>query len=387
MSTPNSPLSFPTPNQQPSEMSAGSWVGRVRRTDVRLRWLVRPLAAAAALMLVFQVGVLVGMHQPHSTEVAVADQQTPDDERPDVDEVGGRSVADVVSQTRDAVAWVVTPGRTGTGFFISPGRMVTAYHVVAVNAVEDNPVDVVLADGRNRTGRVVHADPRMDVAVVAMDEPVEDVDPLPLADLSDVQVGEQVVSIGAPLSMQQTVTTGVVSSLSHSGMFAADPVQSNLLQTDAAINPGSSGGPLVDMDGQVVGVVVLRPDVDADSRPIDGVALAVRADTLQQLLDQWAAFGDVQYPYLGIQVGNATSDDGQVGARVDAVLEDSGADAAGLLPEDVIVEFAGREILRATDLTAALLDHRPGDTVPMQVWRDGEMLQVDVTLQQRPAGS
>src|SRR5439155_19055575 len=182
--------------------------------------------------------------------------------------------------------------------------------------------------------------------------------------------GDGVVAIGSPFGLEETVTSGIVSAL-HREMTAPNHFTIlNSIQTDAAINHGNSGGPLLDAFGSVIGV---NAQIESDSGGNDGVGLAIPINAAKSVATTLIAGGKVQHAYLGIRVGDSTSNDG---AQVTTVVSGSPADKGGLKAGDLVTAIDGNAISGADDLTASVSAHKPGDTVTISVTRNGKTVKL-----------
>jgi S1-C subfamily serine protease len=285
---------------------------------------------------------------------------------------------------------VTTASTTASGSGVvlrDDGTIVTNAHVVQ-GARE---VMIVLADGTGVPGRVVGADRLTDVAVVVADDVHRGATawvPAVFGSADRVEVGELAVAIGSPLGLAggPSVTVGVVSGLGRR-VAAEGLVLHDLIQTDAPIGEGSSGGALCDGAGVVVGITTALSTSDAVA---DGLGFAIPADVAtavaEQLLD-----GDVDHPWLGIEGADLAPTEASVpgvagmgGVRVVSVDEGGPAAAAGLQADDVVIAFGGARIASMSDLVVALRDHRPGDVVEVEVRRGTDDVVVDVVLGERP---
>lgn len=266
---------------------------------------------------------------------------------------------------------------SGTGLVLTTdGEILTNAHVVG----DATTVDVRLPGEREpRPGAVIAVDPADDLALVRID--ADGLTPAVFAAPGDVRVGDEVVAVGFALDLDgdPSVTRGVVSALDRTLSTRAG-VLDGLVQTDAAISSGNSGGPLVNAFGRVVGIntAVAYGDVDTAANSV-GFAIGV-AELVPELADlrATAAGGDVREGYLG--VGLASRRDGGGGALVTQVEEGSPADLAGLVVDDVVIELDGREVLGDEDLIASIRDLRPGAQVEVSVLRDGVQLELVVVL-------
>jgi len=267
---------------------------------------------------------------------------------------------------------------SGSGWvYSSDGTIVTNDHVVegakkvSVRFTENgDPIDA----------QVVGTDPSTDIAVLKIDpSKVEGgVKPLQLADSKQIEPGQPAIAIGSPFGLQGTVTSGIVSALGREIQAPNGFTISGVIQTDAAINPGNSGGPLLDEHGRVIGINSQIATNGGDSN--SGVGFAVPIDTVKRVVPQLKANGKIERAWRGV----STSDPG---ARDGAVVRDvSGGPAqdAGIQPGDLITEFDGRKITSASDLGEDVLTRKPGDTVKVEVQRNGDTHTLNVKLGTRP---
>ena len=262
----------------------------------------------------------------------------------------------------------------GSGFVIDEqGHIATNQHVVdGATAIQ-----VTFADGTKASAKVVGTDASTDVAVIKTDAPKSALHPLTLADSSQVQVGDGVVAIGSPFGLQGTVTTGIVSALGRTINAPNNFTISGAIQTDAAINHGNSGGPLLNSAGQVVGI---NSQIESDSGGNDGIGFAVPSSTVRRVADQLVNGGKVAHAYLGVQLQDASG-----GAGVAQVRSDGPASGAGLRVGDVVTAIDGKAVGSADALVAAVDNHKPGDKVDLKVRRGGNDRDVNVTLGTRPS--
>ena len=189
----------------------------------------------------------------------------------------------------------------GSGFvYDEQGHVITNQHVVD----GAQSVKVTLSNGKTYDATVVGSDPSTDVAVLDVDAPASALEPLELGDSSQVEVGDGVIAIGSPFGLEQTVTSGIVSALHRQITSPNDFAIDNAIQTDAAINHGNSGGPLLDLSGHVVGVT---SQIESDSGGSDGVGFAVSSNTVKRIADALIANGSVDHAYLGVATQTSTS--------------------------------------------------------------------------------
>ncbi len=287
-----------------------------------------------------------------------------------------RGVVDVKvnSQTSDAFGGSRSQSAEGSGFvYDTSGHVITNQHVVD----GATSVRVTFWNGKTYGAHVVGTDPSTDLAVLKVDAPSTVLYPLALDDSNKVQVGDNVVAIGSPFGLSETVTAGIVSAL-HRQMtspnnFAID----DSIQTDAAINHGNSGGPLLDDQAHVIGV---NAQIESDSGGSDGVGFAIPSNTIKSIASQLISNGKAQHAYLGVELGSNTAS-----ARVVSVRSGTPAAKAKLRAEDVITSLAGTKISTSDELRSAISSHKPGDKVTVTFTRNGTRHTVSLTLASRPS--
>ncbi len=288
----------------------------------------------------------------------------------------------------------------GSGVIYDPaGYILTNNHVVA----GADTLTVALPDGRTFDGKLVGADPLTDLAVVKITPKAGETLPVaPLGDSSQLHVGDWVVAIGNALALPggPTVTAGVVSALGRSVQEPPDqqtgasgPYLYDVIQTDASINPGNSGGALVNLQGQVVGINTLVAGMAEPGVQAQGIGFAIAINTAKPIAQQLVSTGKAVHPFLGISYAALTpSIARQLGIQdtqgivVAQVVPGSPAATAGLQRLDVIKQIDNQPITDESVLGRVLNGHQPGDTVTLQVLRNGQTMQVQVTLGQRPQG-
>jgi putative serine protease PepD len=262
----------------------------------------------------------------------------------------------------------------GSGFvYDGAGHVVTNEHVVEGS----NKISVRFWNGAAYSATVVGTDPSTDVAVLKVDAPTSMLHPISVGDSSALQVGQTVVAIGSPYGLEETVTEGIVSAL-HREMTAPNNFTiSDSIQTDAAINHGNSGGPLLNLAGQVVGI---NAQIKSDTGENTGIGFAVPSNTVKSIVSQLLTTGNVQHAYLGVGISSGSN-----GVQITAVRSGTPASKASLRAGDVIVRLDGKKVTNAAELSQAIDAKRPGDSVSLTYTRSGSTHTVKVTLAERPS--
>jgi S1-C subfamily serine protease len=291
----------------------------------------------------------------------------------------------------------------GSGFVIDKsGHIVTNYHVIQ----GAQKVQISFSANDQIAARVVGSDPSTDVAVLKINTQSRSLTPLAFGDSDRVQVGDPVVAIGNPFGLARTATAGIVSALQRS-IDAPNGVSiEHAIQTDAAINHGNSGGPLIDARGRVIGVNSQISTGNTGQQGNIGIGFAIPINTVKAVAAQLIHKGSVQHPYLGVDARAITDELVKLfnlptdrGLLVVDVKAGSGADKAGLKPGDTPVVVDGDTYQLGGDIIASADGHRvttvpqlrdliarkkPGDTIKLQIYRDGEKKTVDVKLGRQP---
>jgi S1-C subfamily serine protease len=278
-------------------------------------------------------------------------------------------------------------GGAGSGVVVAPdGLILTNSHVAGNNSAgAASRIEVTTADGQDLHARLVGDDPDTDLALIRVDEPVT-LPAAPLGDSKRLKRGQLVIAIGNPLGFESTVTTGVVSALGRSLRSRTGRLIDDVIQTDAALNPGNSGGPLVSSRGEVVGIntaVIIGAQ---------GICFAVAANTASFVLGELVRHGRVRRAFIGIAAQQTAipprrrrvfglAQDGAV--MVGTVEPDSAGARAGLKPGDIIVALDGEVIAGADDLVRALTGDKIGRDVALDVLRGTERLRLSVVPQER----
>ncbi len=270
----------------------------------------------------------------------------------------------------------------GTGFvYDTSGNIVTASHVVD----GATGIQVRFKDGTVAKATLVGTDPSSDTAVIKVNVASSKLKPLALADSSDVQPGQGAVAIGSPFGYEESITAGIVSAVDRTIQAPNGYSIPNTIQTDAPINHGNSGGPLIDASGKVIGVnVQIAADDSGGASQNAGVGFAVPSNTVKSVADSLIAGRSVQHAYLGVSIG--TNMNG-TGAVIGAVRAGSPAAEAGVKSGDVVVAINGTQVSAANELTAAIAALGPGDKAALKVQRGGSTVTLTVTLGTRPASA
>ncbi len=276
---------------------------------------------------------------------------------------------------------------TGSGFIITEdGYVLTNYHVVE----GATSVSISRYDGKTHKALVVGYDDTNDVALLKVD--AEGLPYVSIGSSAMLNVGDQVVAIGNPLGeLTSTMTVGYVSGKERS--VTTDGTTINMLQTDAAINSGNSGGPLFNMQGQVVGITTAKYSGESSSgASIEGIGFAIPIDDVMAIVEELQEFGYIKTAYMGVVVREMTDEmkalaelyNMPVGLHVDSTEAGGPAEAAGILPEDIILALGQTRVTGINELTRALRDYEPGDTTTITVFRSGEELELTITLTEKP---
>lgn len=296
-------------------------------------------------------------------------------------------------------------GGNGSGVVLSSdGYILTNAHVVSIDGSTENVLlSVRTSDGGVFSAKLVGADPTNDLAVVKI-EPTKPLTPIVFGDSTLVNVGDQVVAIGAPLGLEATVTRGIVSALNRTIQVASSespdqsslefwsgdagaPINLSVIQTDAAINPGNSGGALVNDKGELIGVNVAIASAGSFGQSGNiGVGFAIPANVAQRIANEIITTGDVSHGLLGALVSDAmSSEDGagfSIGVTVVELTPEGAAEQAGILAGDIITSINGKALTTASELTAAVRQEPAGSKVKIEVIRNDIKLTFDVVLQE-----
>ncbi len=301
----------------------------------------------------------------------------------------------------------------GSGFVVDKdGDIVTNTHVVTSGGRLNGggsphaakQVFVEFGDRNRVPAEIVGFDADADVALIKVDPDGLDLEPVPLSDRSAFAVGEPVAAIGSPFGETQSLSIGVISATDRTVEGLTNFGIDNAIQTDASINPGNSGGPLLDSKGEVIGI---NEQIASSSGSNSGVGFAIPVTSVRYSLDQLRGDGKVDYAFLGVtseslypQLADHLGIDSKSGALITDVVGGSPADKAGLKGStgestfqlqhvktggDVVIAVDGKPVFQNNDLSELIALHKPGDTVKLDILRDGQHATVDVTLGSRPA--
>jgi putative serine protease PepD len=260
----------------------------------------------------------------------------------------------------------------GTGFvYDTKGDIITNQHVIS----GASSVKVKFSDGSTYTATVIGSDTATDVAVLHVNAPSSKLSPLALADSSKVAVGDGVVAIGNPFGLDGTVTSGIVSAVGREIASPDDTPIEGAIQTDAAINHGNSGGPLLDLRGGVIGIT---SQIQSEGGGNDGVGFAVPSNTVKSIATQLISNGKAQHALLGVTPADTAN-----GVRVATVKNGTAAADAGLKQGDVITAVGSTHITSSAQIRAIIAGHQPGDALTLTIRRDGSSKTVHVTLGSR----
>ena len=370
------------------------------------------LGGIATAMSVLNVKLFQELHRKEDAlTIAYAVQQTPDatealeDAAPapqegatldlheapgqeDTETNGGLSLQEIYARNIPSVVSITAKGTnetsTGTGVILSDqGYMVTNYHVIQ----QAQQVTVTLTDKRELTASIVGTDPVSDLAVLYVR--AEDLTPAQFGDSDSLRVGDTVVAIGDPLGVELrgTMTDGIISAISRD--VQVDGRTMNLIQTNAALNSGNSGGPLINCFGQVIGINTMKIGAFTDSSGVEGLGFAIPSATVQDVVNQILTQGYVSgRPWLGVQ-GEDFSYFYQRfyrvprGIYITSVESGSPAQTAGLTGGDIITTADGTSVSNMDDLNSLLYAHSVGDTMRLTIYRNGYQGDVTVTLTEK----
>ena len=307
----------------------------------------------------------------------------------------------IYDQLKSSVVLIQTDLGLGSGFvYDEKGHIITNYHVIE----DAGTIQVTFLDGSITSADIIGTDPYSDLAIIRVDSQDVTLEPVVLGVSSDLSVGEPVAAMGNPFGLSDTLTVGIVSALERTMEAAGNYVIIDIIQIDAAVNPGNSGGPLVNIKGQVVGV---NTAIQSETGSFAGIGFAVPSDTVKREIDDLIETGTYEHPWLGVSaldvtltIADAIDLENPQGVLVIEIVDGSPAEVAGLrgsdedvivdgqeipIGGDVITEVDGRPVRRLTDLVVYMeRNNRPGDSADLVIIRDGQDISLTVNLGERP---
>jgi S1-C subfamily serine protease len=387
--------------EEPSSPSSSKWI----------------YAFAAILILlivntaVFAVAFLNLQNQLETMETSITEQNIEIEDLQNrieildaVNQTGLMPWSTIYDQLKDSVVLIQTNLGLGSGFVYDPeGHIITNHHVIE----GADTIQVTFLDGNITSASVIGTDIYSDIAVIKVDSEVTTLHPVVLGSSSDLTVGEAVAAMGNPFGLSDTLTAGIVSSVERTMEAEGNYVIIDIIQIDAAVNPGNSGGPLVNLKGQVVGV---NTAIQSETGTFTGIGFAIPSDTVKREIDDLIETGTYKHPWLGVSaldvdlaIADAMGLEKPQGVLIVDVTEGSPADQAGLrgsdenvtldgqvtpIGGDVITEIDGLPTRRMADLVVYMeRNTNPGDSVVFEIIRDEQELSLTVTLGERPPPS
>jgi putative serine protease PepD len=306
---------------------------------------------------------------------------------PQLDDVVNVSTTDVAEIAESVLPSVVSilieageDSGSGSGFIVqSDGYILTNNHVAAP-AADGGELTVVFENGEKAIAKIVGRNSSYDLAVLKVDK--TGLPAAVLGDSSAVRVGEVAIAIGAPLGLNGTVTSGIISSLDRpvTAGGSGELAFINAIQTDAAINPGNSGGPLLDGKGRVIGInsaiATLAGTIGGETGSI-GLGFAIPINTAKRIAEELISTGDSQTPIIGVVLNTAFTGEG---AEIGEITPGGPAEKAGLRAGDVITGFNGRQVADSTELVVAIRSYAPGEQIEITIIRKGQNSTIPLTL-------
>lgn len=319
---------------------------------------------------------------PHTVPVASSTSENPDWE----------AVTKAVSPSVVAIQVSTSQGGAeGSGVIVdAEGHVLTNNHVVS----GAEQMQVSLSDGRIYDAKIIGTDPTSDLAVVQIQNAPKDLVPATLGDSDKVAVGESVLAVGNPLGLANSATTGIVSAVdrpvSASGESGGEAVVTNAIQIDAAVNPGNSGGPLFNAQGEVIGITSSIASLSGGSSQSGSIGLgfAIPVDLAKNIGQQLITSGKAEHAFLGVSLTDATATaDGVTrrGTKVEKITADSPAASAGIATGDIVVAIDGQPVSGKESLTGFVREKAAGDVVKVTLVRDGKAQDIQVTLAAKAA--
>ena len=302
----------------------------------------------------------------------------------DVSDTESASIADIAEAVLPSVVSILIEAGdesgSGSGFIIQSNGYILTNNHVAAPAANGGELTVVFDNGEKAKAKIVGRNTSYDLAVLKVDR--ESLPTSVLGDSEQVKVGELVIAIGAPLGLNGTVTAGIISSLDRpvTAGGSGDLAFINAIQTDAAINPGNSGGPLLDGAGRVIGInsaiATLAQSISTEAGSI-GLGFAIPINTAKRIAEEIIATGDSNTPIIGVVLNTAYVGDG---AEVGELTSGGPAEEAGIRVGDVITALNGRQVADSTELVVAIRSYAPGESVEIDLERNGQQQTVTLVL-------
>ncbi|MFD4431840.1 S1C family serine protease [Nocardia sp. NPDC058497] len=351
---------------------------------------VAPKALALLAALALGIAVVGGLVGRISAETAsnLTSRKVTLDQSAGIEEPRSRIAAVANAVLPSVVSIRVTVGdngATGSGVVIDgAGYVVTNNHVISMAATDKSDraaIQVQFSDGTRVPAQIVGRDPKTDLAVLKVE--AKNLTVATLGKSAEVQVGDDVLAVGSPLGLSKTVTSGIVSAQHRPVKLAGEGSDTNAVidavQTDAAINPGNSGGALVDMEGRVIGI---NTAIRSETGGSVGLGFAIPVDVMTTVTQALIRDGQMHHPVIGLSARTKTvANEVMSGAAVADVAPGSPAAKAGIVEGDVIVRIGDREVTGPDELVVAVQSHKIGETVNVQLIRDGRQVDVPVTLE------
>ncbi|MDV3124383.1 trypsin-like peptidase domain-containing protein [Mycobacterium sp. 21AC1] len=376
-----------TPARQPSAPTVVTEpAGKLSLREVlfggRVSWVALTVLFLSAMLVAF-VGGWVGQKTAGTVQAFTTSKvtlETGDEPEPEA----GR-FAKVAAAVADSVVTIEakskTEGSQGSGVVIDGrGYIVTNNHVIsdAAGKPADYQITVVFNDGKEAPANLVGRDPKTDLAVLKVDN-VDNLTVARMGDSEKIRVGEEVIAAGAPLGLRSTVTHGIISALHRPVPLSGDGSDTDTVidgvQTDASINHGNSGGPLINMSSEVIGINTAGKSL---SDSASGLGFAIPVNEVKQTVETLIQNGKIAHPTLGL-TAKSVSNDLASGAQVANVMAGSPAERAGILENDVVVKVGDRTVADADEFAVAIRQLKIGEPAPIEVVRDGRPVTLTVT--------
>ena len=342
------------------------------------------LSRVAALVLAVLLLCCIGISPAFAEQPQALTYNTLQDKEPmSPAEVYAATVNSTVgittSVTTNIYGYETMAAASGSGFLVtSDGFILTNYHVVE----NSNSITVTLYDGSSYEAKLIGYDASNDIAVLKID--AEGLSPVTFGNSDELVVGEEVLAIGNPLGeLTFSLTRGIISALNRD-ITLSGGLRMRLIQTDCAINSGNSGGALFNMYGEVVGITNAKYSGSGSQASVDNIGFAIPVNAVVNIVEQIMTKGQISTPYLGVSVSNVSGDltayGIPAGAHVGEVVEGSPAADAGLLPRDIITAVNGTAISGSGQLSDIVHASAVGDVLVLSVYRQGETLEISVTV-------